>query len=127
MATAAAYDAVVIGSGVGGLTAARLLAERALFLWNNDYIVSLVAQNRHAVLPIVFAALDRNVQAHWNAAVHGLTCNVRKMFQARERPTPSDGVPCSCFSRRFIRAHFGRLCVACSAESLASCCVMPGD
>mmetsp|Transcript_23850 Transcript_23850/g.74554 ORF Transcript_23850/g.74554 Transcript_23850/m.74554 type:complete len:491 (-) Transcript_23850:60-1532(-) len=56
------------------------VAERALFLWNNDYIVSLVAQNRHAILPITFAALERNARYHWNAAVHGLTCNVRKMF-----------------------------------------------
>jgi len=56
------------------------VAERALFLWNNDYIVSLVAQNRKVVLPIVFGALERNVRSHWNAAVHGLTCNVKKMF-----------------------------------------------
>jgi serine/threonine-protein phosphatase 2A regulatory subunit B' len=47
------------------------VAERALFLWNNDYIVSLVAQNRHTILPVVFAALQRNARSHWNAAVHG--------------------------------------------------------
>ena len=49
------------------------VGERALFLWNNDYIVSLVAQNRHLVLPIVFGALERNARTHWNAAVHGKT------------------------------------------------------
>ena len=27
------------------------MAERALFLWNNEYIVSLIAQNRNQVLP----------------------------------------------------------------------------
>lgn len=57
------------------------VAERALFLWNNEYIVSLVAQHRDKVLPIVFGALEENAQNHWNPAVHGLTCNVRKMFQ----------------------------------------------
>lgn len=57
------------------------VAERALFLWNNDYVVSLVAQNRHAVLPLVLGALERNAQQHWNATVHGLSVNVRKMFQ----------------------------------------------
>ena len=57
------------------------VAERSLFLWNNEYIVSLVAQQRGAVLPLVFAALERNAASHWNPAVHGLTCNVRKMFQ----------------------------------------------
>lgn len=57
------------------------VAERSLFLWNNEYIVSLVAQHRHHVLPLVFGALERNARNHWNPAVHGLTCNVRKMFQ----------------------------------------------
>ena len=57
------------------------VAERSLFLWNNEYIVSLVAQHRHVVLPLVFPALERNARSHWNPAVHGLTVNVRKMFQ----------------------------------------------
>jgi serine/threonine-protein phosphatase 2A regulatory subunit B' len=56
------------------------VAERALFLWNNDHFVSLVAQNRQVVLPLIFAALERNIHSHWNQAVHGLTLNVRKMF-----------------------------------------------
>eukprot|EP00877_Chromochloris_zofingiensis_P006911 jgi/Chrzof1/2473/Cz11g16300.t1 len=64
------------------LTSAHFqVAERSLFLWNNEYIVSLVAQFRHTVLPIVFGALEENANNHWNPAVHGLTCNVRKMFQ----------------------------------------------
>lgn len=56
------------------------VAERALFLWNNEHIVSLIAQNQSVILPIIFEALERNVQSHWNQAVHGLTVNVRKMF-----------------------------------------------
>ncbi|CAN6587767.1 unnamed protein product [Malus baccata var. baccata] len=56
------------------------VAERALFLWNNEHIVSLIAQNRNVVLPIIFEALEMNIQNHWNQAVHGLTVNVRKMF-----------------------------------------------
>lgn len=61
------------------------VGERALFLWNNDYIVSLVAQNRHVILPVVFGALERNARSHWNAAVHGLTINVRKMFMEMDQ------------------------------------------
>eukprot|EP00884_Botryococcus_braunii_P018446 jgi/Botrbrau1/5285/Bobra.0391s0006.1 len=57
------------------------VAERSLFLWNNEYIVSMVAQQRQTILPLVFAALEQNARSHWNPAVHGLTCNVRKMFQ----------------------------------------------
>jgi len=55
------------------------VAERSLFLWNNEYIVSLVAQHRQVVLPLVYGALERNVD-HWNPAVNGLTMNVRKML-----------------------------------------------
>ncbi|PQP99162.1 serine/threonine protein phosphatase 2A 57 kDa regulatory subunit B beta isoform [Prunus yedoensis var. nudiflora] len=55
------------------------VAERALFLWNNEHIVGLIAQNRNVTLPIIFEALERNIQSHWNQAVHGLTVNVRKI------------------------------------------------
>ncbi|KAI7725032.1 hypothetical protein M8C21_029803 [Ambrosia artemisiifolia] len=56
------------------------VAERALFMWNNEHIVSLIAQNRTVILPIIFEALETNIQGHWNPAVHGLTSNIRKMF-----------------------------------------------
>ncbi|KAG8374207.1 hypothetical protein BUALT_Bualt11G0107000 [Buddleja alternifolia] len=56
------------------------VAERALFLWNNEHIFGLIAQNRNVILPIIFEALEKNIQSHWNRAVHGLTVNVRKMF-----------------------------------------------
>ncbi|KAI8466674.1 MAG: protein phosphatase 2A regulatory B subunit [Monoraphidium minutum] len=69
------------------LTSAHFqVAERTLFLWNNEYIVSLVAQFRHEVLPIVFGPLQENAASHWNPAVHGLTLNVRKMFQELDEP-----------------------------------------
>lgn len=61
-------------------TFALQVSERALFLWNNEHIVSLIAQNRSVILPIIFEALEKNIQSHWNQAVHGLTVNVRKMF-----------------------------------------------
>ena len=56
------------------------VAERALFLWNNEYIVSLIAQQREHILPVVFGALYTNSRSHWNSTVHGLTCNVVKLF-----------------------------------------------
>ena len=62
------------------------VAERALFLWNNDYIVQLVAQNRGPVLVCVLPALERNARGHWNATVHTLSVNVRKMFQEMDAP-----------------------------------------
>ncbi|XP_028779340.1 serine/threonine protein phosphatase 2A 57 kDa regulatory subunit B' kappa isoform-like [Neltuma alba] len=56
------------------------VAERALFLWNNDHIVNLIAHNRQVILPIIFPSLERNSQNHWNHAVLNLTLNIRKMF-----------------------------------------------
>ena len=46
------------------------MAERSLFLWNNEYIVQLVAQHRETVLPLVIGALEHNAKHHWNPAVH---------------------------------------------------------
>lgn len=56
------------------------VAERTLFLWNNDYIVKLINQNRQALFPIVIGALYTNSKQHWNSAVHGLTFNVLKLL-----------------------------------------------
>lgn len=56
------------------------VAERALFLWNNDHIVNLIAHNRQVILPIIFPALEKNSRDHWSQAVLNLTHNVRKMF-----------------------------------------------
>ncbi|PIN17813.1 Serine/threonine protein phosphatase 2A, regulatory subunit [Handroanthus impetiginosus] len=56
------------------------VAERALFLWNNDHIENLIKQNRKVILPIIFPALEKNSRSHWNQAVQSLTLNVRKIF-----------------------------------------------
>ncbi|KAL3636662.1 hypothetical protein CASFOL_018961 [Castilleja foliolosa] len=56
------------------------VAERSLFLWNNDHIESLIKQNRKVILPIIFPSLEKNARGHWNQAVQSLTLNVRKFF-----------------------------------------------
>lgn len=56
------------------------VAERALFWWNNEHIVNLIAENRRVILPIIFAALEKNIRGHWNQAIIGLSSNVRRMF-----------------------------------------------
>ncbi|GAV88722.1 B56 domain-containing protein [Cephalotus follicularis] len=56
------------------------VAERAHLLWNNEHILNLIAQNRQVIVPIIFSALERNAQNHWNQAVLNLTQNVRKLF-----------------------------------------------
>ncbi|KAK8529325.1 hypothetical protein V6N13_102256 [Hibiscus sabdariffa] len=56
------------------------VAERALYLWNNDHIENLIRQNRGVILPIIFPALEQNGHNHWNQVVQSLTLNVRKIF-----------------------------------------------
>ncbi|XP_065873841.1 serine/threonine protein phosphatase 2A 57 kDa regulatory subunit B' theta isoform-like [Euphorbia lathyris] len=56
------------------------VAERALYLWNNDHIENLIKQNRKVILPIIFPALEKNGRNHWNPVVQSLTVNVRKVF-----------------------------------------------
>ncbi|MEQ2209543.1 hypothetical protein XENOCAPTIV_000667 [Xenoophorus captivus] len=42
------------------------VAERALYYWNNEYIMSLISDNATKILPIMFPALYRNSKTHWN-------------------------------------------------------------
>lgn len=65
-----------LGSGGGrpgkplpGAHSATLLpqvAERALYFWNNEYILSLIEDNCHTVLPAVFGTLYQVSKEHWN-------------------------------------------------------------
>ncbi|MCH88441.1 serine/threonine protein phosphatase 2A 59 kDa regulatory subunit B zeta, partial [Trifolium medium] len=61
------------------------VAERALFLWNNDHIRNLIIQNCKVILPIIFPALEKNARGHWNQAVQSLTLNVRKIFSEADQ------------------------------------------
>ena len=50
------------------LTLVVQVAERALYFWNNEYILSLISENVTEILPIMFASLYRTKQ-HWNKYV----------------------------------------------------------
>ncbi|VDC02778.1 unnamed protein product [Peniophora sp. CBMAI 1063] len=56
------------------------VAERALYYWNNEYIVNLMSANMPVVLPIVFPALFTNSKSHWNRTIHGMVYNALKLF-----------------------------------------------
>ena len=47
------------------------VAERTLFLWNNDYIVKHINFNREKLFSIISGALYTNSKNHWNSTVHG--------------------------------------------------------
>ncbi|KAG8988741.1 Serine/threonine-protein phosphatase 2A 56 kDa regulatory subunit delta isoform [Tulasnella sp. JGI-2019a] len=56
------------------------VAERALYYWNNEYIVNLMGDNIGVILPIVFPALYTNSRSHWNRTIHGMIYNALKLF-----------------------------------------------
>ncbi|KAG0265779.1 hypothetical protein BG011_004133 [Mortierella polycephala] len=56
------------------------VAERALYYWNNEYIVNLIHDNANEILPIVFQSLYKNSKTHWNSTIHGLVFNALKLF-----------------------------------------------
>ncbi|XP_061677340.1 serine/threonine-protein phosphatase 2A 56 kDa regulatory subunit epsilon isoform isoform X1 [Syngnathoides biaculeatus] len=56
------------------------VAERALYYWNNEYIMSLIEENSSVILPIMFASLYRISKEHWNSAIVALVYNVLKAF-----------------------------------------------
>ncbi|KXS15101.1 B56-domain-containing protein [Gonapodya prolifera JEL478] len=56
------------------------VAERALYYWNNDYIINLIQDNATVILPIMFSSLYRNSKTHWNRTIHGLVYNALKLF-----------------------------------------------
>ncbi|KAJ8670223.1 hypothetical protein QAD02_001482 [Eretmocerus hayati] len=56
------------------------VAERALYYWNNEYIMSLISDNYSVILPIMYPALYRNSRNHWNKTIHGLIYNALKLF-----------------------------------------------
>ncbi|VBB32313.1 unnamed protein product [Acanthocheilonema viteae] len=51
------------------------VAERALYYWNNEYIMSLISDNAVVILPIMFPALYRNSKNHWNNSLALLSIN----------------------------------------------------
>lgn len=55
------------------------VAERVLYFWNNEYILSLINDNVQTILPIVFPALHIDPDAHWNKTIHGLIYNALKL------------------------------------------------
>ncbi|XP_076644485.1 serine/threonine-protein phosphatase 2A 56 kDa regulatory subunit gamma isoform isoform X2 [Halictus rubicundus] len=56
------------------------VAERALYYWNNEYIMSLISDNYTVILSIMYPAFYKNSRNHWNKSIHGLIYNALKLF-----------------------------------------------
>jgi serine/threonine-protein phosphatase 2A regulatory subunit B' len=55
------------------------VAERALYFWNNDWIINLISENATTLVPLVFPALYQSKE-HWNKTIHGHIYNALKLF-----------------------------------------------
>lgn len=42
------------------------VAERALYFFNNEYIMSLIEENHETIMPMMFDALYQISKEHWN-------------------------------------------------------------
>lgn len=62
----AAAEEFLAGALQGWLSLPLQVAERALYYWNNEYIMSLISDNAAKILPIMFPALYKNSKSHWN-------------------------------------------------------------
>lgn len=56
------------------------VAERALYFWNNEYIITLIEEHCRTILPIMFPALYQISKDHWNQTIVALVYNVLKTF-----------------------------------------------
>uniref|UniRef100_A0A4W4G880 Serine/threonine protein phosphatase 2A regulatory subunit n=1 Tax=Electrophorus electricus TaxID=8005 RepID=A0A4W4G880_ELEEL len=54
------------------------VAERSLYFWNNEYILSLIEENIDKILPLMFGSLYRISKEHWNQTIVALVYNVLK-------------------------------------------------
>ncbi|ESO07316.1 hypothetical protein HELRODRAFT_98671 [Helobdella robusta] len=54
------------------------VAERALYFWNSEWVISLISENANTIIPIVFPALYQSKE-HWNKSIHGLIYNALRL------------------------------------------------
>jgi len=66
------------------------VAERALYFWNNEYLMSLVNENAAAVIPVMFPSLYKNSKSHWNRSIHSLIYNALKTLSEMNQPLFDD-------------------------------------
>ncbi|XAR59862.1 hypothetical protein NMG60_11015855 [Bertholletia excelsa] len=57
------------------------VAERALYLWNNEQFVKMVSEAADDVFPVLVGAMERNLKRHWSNSVKQLTQNVKVMLE----------------------------------------------
>jgi serine/threonine-protein phosphatase 2A regulatory subunit B' len=60
------------------------IAERALFVWNNEAVNEVLASIKDIVYPVLVPVLLENAKRHWNGSVHAFTCNLLKLLNEQD-------------------------------------------
>ncbi|CAL5376969.1 serine/threonine protein phosphatase 2A 57 kDa regulatory subunit B' beta isoform-like [Camellia sinensis] len=60
------------------------VAERALYVWNNEQFVKMASQVTEEVFPVIVEGMERNLKWHWSKSVKQLTENVKVMLEEME-------------------------------------------
>ncbi|KAK1305190.1 Serine/threonine protein phosphatase 2A 57 kDa regulatory subunit B' beta isoform [Acorus calamus] len=60
------------------------VAERALYVWNNEQFVKMATQSMEEVMPAVVEGIEDNMRCHWSKSVRQLTENVKRMLEEME-------------------------------------------
>ncbi|KAF2322679.1 hypothetical protein GH714_028469 [Hevea brasiliensis] len=57
------------------------VAERALYIWNNEQFVKMANSAIEEVFPVVVEGMEKNLKWHWSQSVKQLTENVKAMLE----------------------------------------------
>lgn len=57
------------------------VAERALYVWNNEQFVRMVSSSLEDVFPVIVEGMEKNLKLHWSKSVKQLTENVKVMLE----------------------------------------------
>ncbi|KAK3193277.1 hypothetical protein Dsin_024587 [Dipteronia sinensis] len=57
------------------------VAERALYVWNNEQFVKMTSTAIEEVFPVIVQGMERNLKLHWSISVKQLTQNVKVMVE----------------------------------------------
>ncbi|KAL5561247.1 hypothetical protein UlMin_030994 [Ulmus minor] len=57
------------------------VAERALYVWNNEHFVKMATMEIEEVFPTVVEGMEKNIKWHWSKSVRQLTESVKVMLE----------------------------------------------
>ncbi|KAI8972033.1 protein phosphatase 2A regulatory B subunit [Mycotypha africana] len=60
------------------------VAERALYIFNNEFIMSLVHENAQVIMPMMFEPLYEHSKEHWNRTIHNLVYSALRTFMGMD-------------------------------------------